>query len=47
MAAHKVIVTPQAIEQRHTRRFATFLEELFRRAIKVVVVTLLPTGGCA
>ena len=30
-------VTPQAIEQRHTRRFATFLEELFRRAIKVVV----------
>ena len=30
-------VTPQAVEQRHTKRLVQFLEELFRRAIKVVV----------
>lgn len=30
-------VTPQAIEQRHTPKLVTFLQELFRRATKVVV----------
>ena len=30
-------VTPQAIDQRQTPKLATFLEELFRRAVRVVV----------
>src|SRR5580698_5472050 len=32
-----VEVTPQAIEQRHTPKLVAFFEELFRRAVKVVV----------
>jgi hypothetical protein len=32
-----VTVTPQAIEQRHTRQFVRYLEELFRRATTIVI----------
>src|SRR5215472_14781007 len=32
-----VEVTPQAIEQRHTAKLVAFFEQLFRRAVQVVV----------
>jgi hypothetical protein len=34
-----VEVTPQAIEQRHTPKLVAFFEQLFRRAVKVVVAS--------
>ena len=34
-----VDVTPQAIEQRHTPKLVAFFEQLFRRAVKVVVAS--------
>lgn len=34
-----VDVTPQAIEQRHTPKLVAFMENLFRRAVKVVVAS--------
>ena len=34
-----VAVTPQAVEQRHTAKLVTFLEELFRHAATVVVAS--------
>ena len=34
-----VAVTPQAIEQRHTPKLVAFFEQLFRRAVKVVVAS--------